>query len=80
MKKDLRKISGIKFDVIKWNEAQLMGRFIISMGDIENLCARTKSGLPKNKELKDWFFDQVTEHLDQSLKKIREGRQHVPTA
>jgi len=77
MKKDLRKIPGIKFDTIKWSEAQLMGRFMLTIGDAEELCRRTKSGLPKNKILKDWFFDQVTECLEQSIKNIKEGRSNV---
>ncbi len=77
MKKDLRKIPGIKFDVIKWNEAQLMGRFILTIGDAEELCRKTRSGLPKNKILKDWFFDQITENLEQAVKNIKEGRCNV---
>jgi len=77
MKKDLRTIPGIKFDTIKWSEAQLMGRFIMSISDAENLCATTKSGLPKNKELRDWFFDQVTNDLEVTIKNIKEGRSNV---
>jgi len=77
MKKDTRKIPGIKFDAIRRTEAQIMGRFILSLKDAEDLCAVTKSGLPKNKELKDWFFDQVTITLEQSLNNIKEGRSNV---
>jgi hypothetical protein len=77
MKLDKRKIPGIKFDVIKWSEAQLCGRFILSLSDAEELCKRTKSGLPKNDELKEWFFDQVTSSLQQTLTNIKEGRSNV---
>lgn len=63
-----KKIPGIEFSSYPLNEALFQCKFRMTFSDAIELCKRTKSGLIKNKELRDWFFDKITEEIENSVK------------
>lgn len=69
-----QKIPGIEFSSYPLNEALLQCKFRMTFSDAIELCKRTKSGLIKNKDLRDWFFDKVTEEIENSVKLMKEKR------
>ena len=69
----IENIPGIKVDCLKYSEAQLMCRILLSPSDAQELCKHTKSGLILNKDLRDYLFEQITKSLNNSLE-IMKGR------
>jgi len=63
-----------KIDIIKWNEAQLMGRFMMTIGDMEELCKVDDEGLPTNKKLNDAFMGYVRVQCKEYIDNIKKGR------
>ena len=74
----IKTIPGIKVDCLKYSEAQLMCRILLSPSDALELCKQTKSGLILNKDLRDYLFEQITKNLNASLE-IMKGRSNGQT-
>ena len=72
MKIPKKEIEGFKFDCLKWDEAHLQLRVILSPSDAKELCKKTKSDLYLNKELRDWFYNQLTDTLDKAVLQMKE--------
>jgi hypothetical protein len=68
----MKNIPGIEISSYPLNETFLQCKFKMTFSDAIELCKRTKSGLLKNKDLKDWFFDRITEELTKSIQKKKE--------
>lgn len=70
-------IPGISIRAFGLSEAHIKCNITISYSDAKNLCSRTKSGLIKNKELRDLLFDILTTQLEEVIKekesKIQNG-------
>jgi len=65
----LKEIRGISIRAYGISEALINCKISLSYSDAKNLCAKTKSGLIKNKQLRDLFFEILTARLDEVVAK-----------
>jgi hypothetical protein len=72
MKTPRKEIEGFKFDCLKWDEAHLQLRVMLSPSDAEELCKKTRSDMYLNKELREWFYDQLTDTLNKAVLQVKE--------
>lgn len=71
--KILNTIPGITVRAFPLSEAIIKCNITLSFSDAKDLCLKTKSGLPKNKKLRDLFFDVLSEEL-QRVTQIKENK------
>ena len=79
MSKEKEQPTGVITSSYSINEYQIQSMLILTISDAKKLCETTKTGLPKNRELREYIFEQllgdIKKAVDTTTTKREKGRE-----